>query len=330
MKKITLSFIMLAFLFSTIVAQKVVDKKFKATETVSISTVSGDCIIKKGGNDEIKVHLTYTFNDDCFSYKFKEKAGKLEISEKLSGHSCRGESNWEITVPENTKILFNTASGNAKINAGSTVDINTASGDVKISVGDNIKINTASGDISLSNLGGNAKINSASGDIRIVSFKGNLKVNTASGNVNAESLSGNVKINAASGNIKLNKSAAAFSVNTASGDIDANNIVLNEESVFSSASGDVLLGLEKASTFDLTLSSTSGNSTLDYNGNNLNGYYEFTARVKKGRIVSPVKFDKEEVVEKHGKKYDVKSFTKGKATPMIKIKTASGTAKLIK
>jgi DUF4097 and DUF4098 domain-containing protein YvlB len=330
MKKITLSFILLAFLFSSAIAQKVVDKKFKATETVSISTVSGNCIVKKGGDDEIKVHLTYTFDDDCFSYKFKEKAGKLEISEKFSGRSCRGESNWEITVPENTEVLFNTASGNAEINAGSTVDVNTASGDVKINVGDNIKINTASGDISLSNLRGNTKINSASGDIRIVSSKGNLKVNTASGKVKAENLSGDVKINTASGNIELEKSAAVFSANTASGDIDANNIVINEASVFSSASGDVLLSLGKSTAFDLTLSSASGNSTLDHNGNSLNGYYEFTARVKKGRIVSPIKFDKEEIVEKHGKKYDVKSFTKGKSAPVIKIKTATGTAKLIK
>ncbi|RLD82125.1 MAG: hypothetical protein DRJ10_05370 [Bacteroidetes bacterium] len=88
--------------------------------------------------------------------------------------------------------------------------------------------------------------------------------------------------------------------------------------------------MAKSSSYDLTLSSASGDVTLNYNGNDLSGFYEFTARVKKGRIISPVKFDKEEVIEKNGKKYDVKSFTKGNSSPIILIKTSSGTAKLIK
>ena len=330
MKKLALIIILSAFVFSTSWAQKTFNKTFKAAETVSVSTVSGNCIIKKGTDDEIKVHLSYTYGDDCFSYKIKEKPGRLEIEEKFNGHGCRGNSDWLITVPENTGLRFNTASGDVEIMAGGAVDINTASGNVSLSAGDNIKINTASGDIKLSGLHGNTKINSASGDILIVSVEGNLKVNTASGDVHAGQLVGKVKINTASGNIKLDKSTAGFSVNSASGNINANNIALNDESVFTAASGNVLLGLEKSTAFDLTLSSASGNSTLDYNGNSLNGYYEFTARVKKGRIVSPVKFDKEEVIEKHGKKYDLKSFTKSKPTPVIKIKTSSGRAKLIK
>lgn len=40
MKKITLSIVLLAFLFNTTNAQKIVDKVFKATDKVTISTVS--------------------------------------------------------------------------------------------------------------------------------------------------------------------------------------------------------------------------------------------------------------------------------------------------
>lgn len=313
MKKLALSLIFVSFLFFIATAQKVVDKTFKVKETVTISTVSGDCIIKKGNENEIKVHLSYTYDDDCFSPEFNEESDLLEIKEEFDGN-CSGKSEWTITVPENTNVKFNSASGDGEITG----------------VAKSIYANTASGDIKLSNLKGEVKINSASGDVKLNKVNADLKINTASGDIEAENLEGKVKINTASGDIDIKNANAELKVNSASGEIEAENIVISSKSSFNTASGDVEVSLAKSSSYDLTLSSASGDVTLDYNGNDLNGFYEFTARVKKGKIISPVKFDREEVITKNGKKYDVKSFTKGNSTPIILIKTSSGTAKLVK
>ncbi len=349
MKKITLSMLFLFIAFSVINAQKVVDKVFKAKKTVDISTVSGNCIIQKGNADEIKVHLTYTYDDDCFSIKLNEKLNVLEIYEEFKG-SCSGKSEWVITVPENTIIEFNSASGDVEIaDVVKGVDVNTASGDIKLSnvkgkiilnsasgaielnkLHSQLKLNTASGNVRGENIDGEIDINTASGDVKLINTKGELDINTASGEIESKNLNGKITLNSASGDIELENAKGKFSVNSASGNIESENIIIGSRSSFTTASGDVKLELSESSAYDLTLSTASGNITLDYNGNKLNGFYEFTARVKKGKIISPVKFDKEEVIEKNGKKYDVKSFTKGSASPKITLKTYSGIARLIK
>jgi hypothetical protein len=100
--------------------------------------------------------------------------------------------------------------------------------------------------------------------------------------------------------------------------------------MFKVASGDVEITLAKSVGHDLTLASASGNVVLDYNGNPVKGWFEFKARADRGQIVCPFKFDKEEVVEKLGKKYNVKSFKKDGDTPGVFIHTATGKAVLEK
>jgi hypothetical protein len=39
-----------------------IEKSFKNVKEVKIKTVSGDCIIKKGSNDEVVVVLTYSYD----------------------------------------------------------------------------------------------------------------------------------------------------------------------------------------------------------------------------------------------------------------------------
>jgi len=107
-------------------------------------------------------------------------------------------------------------------------------------------------------------------------------------------------------------------------------IIKKGESSFTTASGSVYIRLSESLAYDTKLTSASGNATLDYNGNNISGTFEFVARVKKGEIISPIKFDKEEIFTKNGKEYYRKSFTKGNKTPEIKIETSTGKAELLK
>ena len=138
------------------------------------------------------------------------------------------------------------------------------------------------------------------------------------------------KIKTASGEINISDSKGEFTLGTASGDIEASNMEFTAESSLSTASGEISVELAKSLTYDMTLSTASGNVDLDYNGNDVKGFFEFTARKDKGKIVSPFKFDKEEVIEKNGKEYDKKSFTKGGVSPKVYLKTASGTVRLEK
>ncbi len=335
MKKLKKSLYILSFLLSLSLvsfAQKEVNKTFDAKEVLNISTVSGDCTIKKGTSDKISVNLIYTYSDDCFEYKFDEGDTYLKIAEDFHGKKCNGKSEWTITVPANISVKFNSASGDLLLNdIDNNLSANTASGSIEIkNIGKKVKISTASGDIKLENIKGDSEISSASGDINAKDCKEGLNISTASGSINATKISGEIELESASGNIELSEAIGEFSVKTASGDIKAESIELNEESYFGSASGDVDVSLLKSATYNLTLSSASGNSVLNYNSNEINGYFEFSARVDKGKIASPIAFDKEEIIEKHGEDYYLKSFTKGKDSPIIKIKTASGKAELIK
>jgi len=331
-------------------AQKNVKKTFPAKEKIMISTVSGNCTVKKSTTGQIEVQLNYTYSDDCFQYEFEEAADNLKITERIKGHNCSGKSEWSIAVPENTKVWYNTASGDFWISdMKKGLSANSASGDMHLrDISGEIELNTASGDIYLQGIKGELKtitasgnvkmedidaktsVSVASGDVGIMNSMQDLKISTASGNVKIIGAKSRVKVSVASGDITLTNFVGACDINTASGDINASKVELTEKSSLITASGDMALELSKSLENDLSLTSASGNITLNYNGNPVKGYFEFTAREKKGRIVSPYKFDKEEVVEIDETQYDKKSFTLGSDSPKVMLKTSSGTIKLEK
>lgn len=331
-------------------AQKNVKKIFGAKEKIKISTISGDCKVKTSTTGQIEVQLSYTYSDDCYRYEFEEGADNLSITEKIKGRNCSGKSEWSIAVPENTKVWFNTASGDFWISdmrkgvsansasgdmhlrdVSGEIELNTASGDIQLQkIKGELNVTTASGDLKMENIDAKTIVSVASGNVGILNILQEVKVSTASGNVKIDGAKNEVKVNVASGDIAIANFVGACDINAASGDINAKNVELTGKSSLSTASGNVVLELGKSPENDLALSSASGDVTLNYNGNPVNGVFEFTAREDKGKIVSPYKFDKEEVVDINGKKYDKKTFTLGSNSPKISLKTSSGTAKLVK
>ncbi len=300
MKKLIHISFLLTFLVSMIVVnvsateRQEITKTFNRKESIDMRFVSGDCHIKKGSSDKIQVHLVYRINPpDAFEPEFKEKSDKLVLKEHFHGSSS-GSSTWTLTVPDGIEIQFKSASGDFEIT------------DLKCE----IKVNTASGDVSIENSGQEFDVNTASGDVTIDNSKGEFDINTASGEISGSKVTGE------------------FSFNTASGDIDGKEILIEEESSFNAASGDVYVELAKNSVYDLKISSASGDAILNYNGNTIEGYFEFIAKVRNGRIKSPFKFEKEEEFYRNDQLYARKSFTKGKDTPRIYISTASGKAEL--
>lgn len=348
--------------------EKEINKTFDAKDNLYVKAVSSNCDIEKGTENKIIVKVVYTYNDDCYKVLFNETGTSLEIEEDFSGFSCSGEGHISIKVPERIYVKFSSASGDfslsgtkkgADINVASgdvviadvagEVDVNAASGDIKVkSLSGNLEMNAASGDLDVANVSGEVEAETASGDMTFKDITNGLDVSAASGNIEADniagaieiktasgdikldSFNGNVEIRAASGDIALENGKGAIEAKAASGNVTAEKIEITGTSDLGAASGSVSLVLSAPLNFDLELSSASGNSILDFNGNEIKGYVEMSAREDKGKIDSDVKFDKEEKEDRGGKTYDVKSFTKGGDMPKIYIKTSSGTAKLIK
>ncbi len=87
--------------------------------------------------------------------------------------------------------------------------------------------------------------------------------------------------------------------------------------------------------------SNFGAVTLDFNGNPIEGSFEFIARADKGKIVCPYKFDTEQVFKskkmiykneadfKELVDYKVCSFIRGDQKPKVLLKTVTGKVKVI-
>lgn len=251
-------------------------KEFDKKEMVSLKTVSGDCIIKTGGNDKIIVEVENEYSPrDTFEPIFRERGKTLRLKEKLYD-SNRGRSIWVITVPEGTEIDFSSASG------GMLVEDYT----------------------------GELRGSTASGDYEIINCSGLFHLSTASGYYEIENCKGE------------------FDIQSASGNIDAKNIIIDQESDFSTASGNARVSLGATPEHDINVGSASGKAALDYNGNKMIGLFEITSKYDSGRIDADFEFDDVEKFSRHGQRYIMKSFVKETDQPLITIGTASGRASL--
>ena len=171
---------------------------------------------------------------------------------------------------------------------------------------------------------------SASGNMTVTDLKGEFSGSTASGDYEFENCSGIWQMSTASGDIELENCKGEFELSTASGDVDANDIVIESESSFSSASGSVDVRLAESTEYDLHLGSASGRAVLNYSGNPIKGTFEMVSRDRRGRITAPFDFDEEERFRQWGERFFRKTFTKGKNDPLITIETASGKPSLKK
>jgi len=172
------------------------------------------------------------------------------------------------------------------------------------------------------------EFSSASGYMSVNDLSGYFEASTASGDIRLEDCSGEFEISTASGDIMADNCHGEFRLSTASGSIEAEGVVLDNESSFSTASGEVDVTLGKSAEYDLNIGTASGSAVLSYGGNPIKGLFEFEAKERSGRIVCPFDFDDEETYRKWGDKYVRKTFTKGADTPLITVATASGRAVL--
>ncbi len=323
--KLTLLIVILLALFMADIFAAEINKTFKNIKTVNVKSMTGDCVITKSSGSDVTVHITYE-SHNLFKPKLKQDGDTLHLTNKLGGSECT----LEIAVPEKTAIKASCISGNIVIDGlNSVVNAKTVSGSVTAkNCSGSVHLKSVSGDFEVENLKGTITLRATSGGMDVKKISGEIEVSCTSGDVDAEDLDGKIFLKVASGDIDINKIAGELKVKAASGDIKAIGVVLKGESSFQSASGDVNIHLAQTAAFDLNVASASGDAVLNYNGNSVKGFFQLKALKNDGHIVSPFKFDKEEIEEKWGKEYDVKSFSKGGNSPKIYIHTASGKAAL--
>lgn len=310
--------------------KKEIRKTFEGIDAVKFRTMSGNCVIKKAEGSKVTVHLVYETGSDFFKPHVEKDGNTLQVKDKLG--SGGEDSVWTISVPAKTAVEFTSVSGDFSVE-GITADIEarTVSGDIKaVDCTGKIYLNTTSGEFTLENLNGLIDLKGMSSDMKISKLTGEMDVKTTSGDIEIEKLEGKFSLKMASGDIEMKGVKGEFKIQSASGDIDMSDVTLTGPSTVKVASGDIEIILANSPAHELTLASASGDTVIDYNGNPVNGWFEFRARAGHGRIVSPFAFDKEETEEKWGQKYDVKSFKRGGDSPRIYLHTTSGTAELKK
>lgn len=310
-----------------------VREEYDGVTSLDLNTVSGDCVIQTHGSSKAIVELYYDVDPEgAFRYRITNRRGKLVIKERWGRGSSSGDVRWTLTVPEGVGIEFSAASGDLDASGPlGSVEASTASGDIEIEkVSGDMDISTASGDVTIVGADGEKDISTASGNIDLQNSGGEVKLSTASGDIKVDGAQGDMRLSTASGEIEVSDTRGGFKLSCASGEITARNVTIEDASSFSTASGEVEVILAETSKHDLELSTASGDVTLDYNGHSVEGFFEFEARKRRGRITCPFDFDTEEEFEENGRTYVRNTFTRNGDLPEVILHTASGSIALRK
>lgn len=307
--------IILLLAHTGVMAQKSVSKSFTGIKKVTMNTASGSCKIRKSSDASVKVSVDFTYDETSYDPQMEQEGDRLVIKENFNRNSNSGRSQWTVTIPDDMQFSFSTGSGD--------LDIADLSMDMRA--------RTGSGNLTFTNVKGILDGNTGSGDIELTNASGDLRVNTGSGEIRVEKSSGDLDLNCGSGNIRMTDNQARISANTGSGRIRATNIRLNGSSSFNTGSGSAEVTLGASPKYDISVNSGSGDATLNFNGNDINGQVVMRYNKRNGNIEAPFAFDKTEEIENGGNNITIeKSVTKGNGTNRIRVSTGSGTAALRK
>ena len=275
-----------------------VEKTFEGITDVRIKLVLGDCAPRSGKSDRIRAHVVYTYDEDEFEPRFRERGGTVVLEEKFfDGDSPRGYSKWTIEVPENADVDFNSATGDVTIEG----------------VYDEIEGSTGTGYYEIRNA------------------KGEFDLSTGTGDIDMERCEGEIELSSGTGDVRVVDCTGNFDIGSGTGDVEGRNITIEIEGEFRSGTGDAEVAGLKGDDFDLSISSGTDDAVLNMRGNPIQGRFEFRCHARKGRIISPIDFDEENVIDRgEDNEYLEKIFTKGKDTPRYEISTGTGTAKLVR
>lgn len=153
--------------------------------------------------------------------------------------TVRTDRSWFSWRPKSSRI-------EVSVPEGLTVDVTTASGAVLVQVPtQSLRVRSASGDIEAARGGVEADVDSASGTVRLKGFSGPIKASTLSGDLLLENIAGSIQ--------------AA----TLSGDLEGSGLAPDDQSRFTTVSGDAVLKLKGgAKAYQIRSETVSGDITI--------------------------------------------------------------------
>ena len=329
-------FVFLSFMVSAALLaapEEKVDKTFSKKDEIRFKLVLGDCHLKKSSDGRIHVHLVYSYEPDMsYEPRMEERRDTLYLEEKMHGNNPKGYSRWTVEVPDDIEIDFNSATGNLVVEGlNIEIDGSTGTGDIDlIQVDGKYDISTGTGNVELSQAKGEFELSSGTGNVNASDSEGEFELSSGTGNVNASDSEGEFELSSGTGNVKIKNCKGNFEASSGTNNVNAEGLTIDLDGEFSSGTSDVEVSFPDGTDFELRISSGTDDAILSMNGKQIKGYFEFTCHERRGRIVCPVKFDKEEEYKKNDETYLRKSFTQGKDVPKVYIKTGTGTARLKK
>jgi len=225
---------------------------------LAVLTHSGDITVRSGPAGTVAIHATIHLGSRWLTGSHDREVHELEQNPPIhqNGNSIRIEYadvrdisvDYQITVPTETTLRSHTGSGNQTVNG----------------LKGQIELESGSGDLRLARLTGEMHFHTGSGNIRAEELSGPIYGRAGSGDLEFEETgTGDADIETGSGNIHLKGLAGGLRAAAGSGDITIEGSPKESWRVHT-GSGNVRLHLPPQAAFDVDLSTSSGNATIDH------------------------------------------------------------------
>lgn len=221
---------------------------------VHVGIGSGDVIVHAHETDRVRVDLDAPGED-----------GQSLVAESVLDQ--RGDD-VVVKVPRRVGFLRRTPSMTLRLSVpvGTRLDVRTDSADV-VTTGTlgPTRVQSGSGDVRIEHVDGHLQVNTGSGDISVRKAGGSAQLNSGSGDVEVERSDGALQARSASGDIVVGEAGDDVAASTASGDQQVGRLARGRARL-SSASGDVVVGVDDGTPVWLDVTTLSGSVSSDLSG----------------------------------------------------------------
>ncbi len=258
--------------------EEVIEESFLLHETgsFSLNNVAGEIIVYSWDKEEVKMVATKSISSwgigdpeeflDKIEIEITSQPKNLRIHTRYPTFSWirNARVDYQLWIPEATSVRLESVSGTIQIEDHlNRVYAKTVSGKMKLeNIRGNVEVKTTSGDVVIGNVQGDLAWSSTSGDLDLANLVGDLDLHTTSGGVSGHEINGDIKANSVSGYLAFLDSQGGLSyLHTTSGDIRAELKVIDKDvssMSLSTVSGGITLYLPEDASFDLDISTVSG------------------------------------------------------------------------
>lgn len=218
---------------------------FDRDGTVALSAMSGEIIVNTWNRSEVKVKAS----SERGEIRFEASRSRLDMSMRTRG-SRSGDTRYELTVPENARVLSQSISGEISLRG----------------IKGEATAHTVSGDIDVADMGSRLDVSTVSGSARIIGVAGRVEVNAVSGDLELARITGEIDASTVSGEISIEGARSSYMhAESHSGDISfAGTIDPAGRYELSAHSGNIMLTLPESASGVLDLETFSGEIESDF------------------------------------------------------------------